>query len=76
MCSTKEKVIYSLRTSSFAREIKKEYKAGNLEWHIALNKLKYYIMKNKNFGIGGRYGLCDLTRGEGITHFLCRPLSV
>ena len=71
MCSTKEKVIYSLRTSSFAREIKKEYKAGNLEWHIALNKLKYYFHKNKDFSIGGCYGLDDQSRSEGIVHFLC-----
>ena len=76
MCSTTEKVIYNLRTSIFAREIRKEYAAGNLEWHLALNKLKHYIMKNKNFGIGGRYGLCDLTKSDGIVHFLCQSPSV
>ena len=66
----------SLRNSTFAMDIRKAYKANNLEWHLALSKLKRHISENKNFGIGGRYGLCDLTRGEGITHFLCRPLSV
>ena len=76
MCSTTEKVIYNLRISSFARDVRKEYKAGRLEWHLALGKLKYHLLENKNFGIGGRYGLCDLTRSEGIVHFLCHLESV
>ena len=76
MCSTTEKLIKSLRDSNFAMVVREEYKTNKLEWHLALNKLKRHLLDNNNFGIGGRYGLCDLTRSEGITHFLCHSLSI
>jgi len=76
MCSTTKKVINNLQNSDFAMNVREEYTTNNLEWHLALKKLKRHILNNKNFGIGGRYGLCDLTRSEGIVHFLCRPLSI
>ena len=55
MCSTTEKLIKSLRNSTFAMDIRKAYKANNLEWHLALSKLKRHISENKNFvlSVGG-----------------------